>query len=126
MLNNRLRSMGDICSSNIFDSSQLILSRTVGKMINCQLGNTWQARCPFCSATPNDIKAGIDKPTDHSTLVNLPVSPLHVLIRTGEMFHKAGIRNMAGVHKHSERFDRGGLERLAMKERYIYLNEIFW
>ena len=98
-------------------SLQLIISHTLGKMINCQLGNTWQARCPFCSATPSDIKAGIDKPTDQSTLVNLPVSPLHVLIRTGEMFHKAGIRNMAGVHKHSQRFDKDGFEKLAIERR---------
>ena len=105
----------------ILDSSQLILSHTLGKMINCQLGNTWQARCPFCSATPSDIKAGIDRPTDQSTLVNLPVSPLHVLIRTGEMFHKAGIRNMAGVHKHSQRFDKEGREKLAMERRYNYV-----
>ena len=96
---------------------QLIISHTLGKMINCQLGNTWQARCPFCSANPSDIKAGIDKPTDQSTLVNLPVSPLHVLIRTGEMFHKAGIRNMAGVHKHSQRFDKDGFEKLAIERR---------
>ena len=23
-----------------------------GKMINCKLQNSWQARCPFCGATP--------------------------------------------------------------------------
>ena len=23
-----------------------------GKMINAKLGNSWQARCPFCGATP--------------------------------------------------------------------------
>ena len=66
-------------------------------MINCQLDNKWQARCPFCSAVPKDLRDGIDLMTDLDSLKNLPVAPLHVLLRTGEAFFKAGFRLKAGV-----------------------------
>ena len=66
-------------------------------MINCQLDNRWQARCPFCSAVPKDLRDGIDLITDLENLRNLAVSPLHVLLRTGESYFKAGFRLKAGV-----------------------------
>ena len=38
--------------------------------------------------------------TDLDTLLDLHTSPLHVLLRVGDCFFKAGMRNMAGVHKY--------------------------
>ena len=71
-----------------------------GKMINAKLDNAWQARCPFCGCTPMDLRDGIDHMTDIETLKDLHSSPLHVLLRIGDGFFKAGFRNMAGVFKY--------------------------
>ena len=38
--------------------------------------------------------------TDMETLKELHTSPLHVLLRVGDGFLKAGIRNMAKVYKY--------------------------
>ena len=72
-----------------------------GKMLNARLGNAWQARGPFCNAVPKDLRDGIDLMTDIKTLKDIPVAPLHVLLRTGEAFFKAGIRLNAGVFKYN-------------------------
>ena len=42
--------------------------------------------------------------TDIETLKDLHTSPLHVLLRVGEGFFKAGLRNMAGVFKYDVPF----------------------
>ena len=39
--------------------------------------------------------------TDIKSLEDLHVSPLHVLLRIGDGFFKAGLRNMAGVFKYN-------------------------
>ena len=70
-------------------------------MINAKLGNAWQARCPFCGATPKDLLDGVDLMTDIKSLKDLHVSPLHVLLRVGDGYFKAGFRNMAGVYKYN-------------------------
>ena len=90
-----------------------------GKMLNAQLDNLWMAQCPFCSATPNDMRDGIDLMTDFDTLKNLQVLPLHVLLRTGEFFFKVGFRNMAGVYKYN--VEQSKEEKEKINERYIPL-----
>ena len=47
-----------------------------------------------------DLRDGIDLMTDIETLKDLHTSPLHVLLRVGEGFFKAGLRNKAGVFKY--------------------------
>ena len=71
-----------------------------GKTINAQLGNRWQARCPYCLAEPKDLLLGHDRLTDPAKLRNFQTAPLHVLLRSGEGFFKAGFRIKAGVHKY--------------------------
>ena len=51
-----------------------------------------------------DLRDGIDLMTDIETLKDLHTSPLHVLLRVGEGFFKAGLRNMAGVFKYDVPF----------------------
>ena len=48
-----------------------------GKMINCKLQNSWQARCPFCGATPK-----VDRVTEESgdtitNILNLSIILIH-------------------------------------------------
>ena len=96
-----------------------IFSCMNGKMINCQLHNSWQAQCPFCDATPSDMMDGIDLPTNIRTLRNLPVSPLHVLLRTGEFFFKVGFRLKAQVLKYNVEMSKE--EKNQILERYTFL-----
>ena len=42
--------------------------------------------------------------TDVNTLNDLHTSPLHVLLRVGDGFFKAGVRNMAKVYKYDVAF----------------------
>ena len=42
--------------------------------------------------------------TDVETLKDLHTSPLHVLLRVGDGFFKAGVRNMAEVYKYDVAF----------------------
>ena len=69
-------------------------------MINAKLGNAWQARCSFCGATPKDLRYGIDLMTEIDTLKDLHSSPLHVLLRVGDGFFKAGFRIQAEIFKY--------------------------
>ena len=69
-------------------------------MINAKLGNAWQARCSFCGATPKDLRDGIDLMTEIDTLKDLHSSPLHVLLRVGDGFFKAGFRLQAEIFKY--------------------------
>ena len=43
--------------------------------------------------------------TDIETLKDLTSSPLHVLLRVGDGFFKAGMRNLAGVFKYDVELD---------------------
>ena len=95
-----------------------IFSCMNGKMINCQLHNAWQAQCPFCDATPTDLMEGVDLATNIHTLRNLPVSPLHVLLRTAEFYFKVGFRLKAGVFKYN--VEQTEDEKKRVLERYNF------